>query len=437
MGHNLRFDTSFLDADLIARGRPRLANARVDTLTLARRLVRDEVPDCRLVTLAARFRTEVQPTHRALDDVLATAGVLHGLFERAAGFGVLALDDLLGLPASPLALRKLPLLAGLPRAAGVDLFRGADGRVLHVGRAADVRNRVRSLFVTGGRRRVARLLRETVAIEYLPCGHPLEASVAQLRLHHAHRPWFDGRPKRWKGAAYLKLSGGRFPRLTVAHRPPADGAPYLGPFPGVAPARFVRSAIEAAVPLRRGGDVAALVRRGLGGEPELLLAPLADRVEALARARRSGDAAFAQEQLRALTGALRRQSLVDALRASGHLTLDVAGHEVALDAGRLASVDGAPVPCPAPESAARRAGAAANAGGPAAGGLAGRGPAAGGSPGRAEADELLAVARWLRREARAGAVRVVDPVTPLQAAALAVVLEGAERESDRSPAGEA
>src|SRR5204863_10153290 len=47
VGHNLRFDTSFLDADLVARGRPRLANLRVDTLTLARRLVRDEVPDCR------------------------------------------------------------------------------------------------------------------------------------------------------------------------------------------------------------------------------------------------------------------------------------------------------------------------------------------------------------------------------------------------------
>src|SRR5439155_1369975 len=81
-----------------------LSDARVDTLTLARRLVRDEVADCRLATLAARFRTATVPTHRALDDVLATAEVLHALFERAAGFGVLALDDLLSLPSSPLAL---------------------------------------------------------------------------------------------------------------------------------------------------------------------------------------------------------------------------------------------------------------------------------------------------------------------------------------------
>jgi hypothetical protein len=50
-----------------------------------------------------------------------------------------------------------------------------------------------------------------------------------------------------------------------------------------------------------------------------------------------------------------------------------------------------------------------------------------GRPGRAEADEILAVARWLRREARAGSVRVAGPVTSAQAAALADVLEGVER----------
>jgi DNA polymerase-3 subunit epsilon len=404
VGHNLRFDTSFLDADLIATGRPRLANARVDTLTLARRLIRDEVPDCRLATLAARFRTEVRPTHRALDDVLATAEVLHALFERAAGYGVLALDDLLGLPSSPLALRKLPLLAGLPRAAGVYLFRAADGRVLHVGRAADVRNRVRSLFVTGGRRRVTRLLRETVAIEYLPAGHPLEATVTQLRLHHTHRPWFDGRPRRWKASAYLKLTAGRFPRLAVVHTPRADGAVYIGPFQGVGPARFVRSAIEAALPLRRGErDVAAAVRRGLTGEPEAILAPLGERVEALTAAGRAGDAAFAQEQLRALSAALRRQAMFDGLRAGGRITVEVGGHQVELDGGRLLTVDGGPPPF-TPK-----------------GGL-----DAGSMPGREEADEILAVGRWLRREARAGQVRVVGPITGEASAALAAVLEGVE-----------
>lgn len=97
VGHNLSFDTSFLDADLVASGRQPLTHHRVDTLALARRLVGDEVADRRLATLARLFRTATQPTHRALDDVLATAGVLHGLLERAGCLDVLRLDDLLAL----------------------------------------------------------------------------------------------------------------------------------------------------------------------------------------------------------------------------------------------------------------------------------------------------------------------------------------------------
>jgi DNA polymerase-3 subunit epsilon len=106
VGHNLGYDTSFLDAALLASGRPRLAHRRVDTLALARRLLGDEAPDHRLSTLARLFRTATQPTHRALDDALATAGVLHGLLERAGCLGILGLDDLLALASTPPVRRR-------------------------------------------------------------------------------------------------------------------------------------------------------------------------------------------------------------------------------------------------------------------------------------------------------------------------------------------
>src|SRR5439155_5308265 len=77
VGHNVRFDVSFLDAALTANRYPRLSHSRVDTCALARRLVRDEVPNCRLGTLARQFRLSHQPCHRALDDALATADLLH------------------------------------------------------------------------------------------------------------------------------------------------------------------------------------------------------------------------------------------------------------------------------------------------------------------------------------------------------------------------
>ncbi|HEY1118866.1 MAG TPA: exonuclease domain-containing protein, partial [Acidimicrobiales bacterium] len=88
VGHNVRFDKGFVDAALARADRDQLPNPTVDTCALARRLVRDEVPNCKLGTLAERLRLDHRPTHRALDDALATADLLHVLLERAAGFGV-------------------------------------------------------------------------------------------------------------------------------------------------------------------------------------------------------------------------------------------------------------------------------------------------------------------------------------------------------------
>ncbi|MGH9039455.1 MAG: exonuclease domain-containing protein, partial [Acidimicrobiia bacterium] len=204
VGHNLRFDTSFLDAALVATGRRPLSQPRVDTLGLARRLLTDEVPNRRLGTLAHFFGTDTVPNHRALDDVLATAGVLHGLLERAGPFGILALDDLLAFPATARALAKLPLVARLPRQAGVYLFEDAGGRILHVGRAGDVHSRVRS-YLASSDRRDRRLVRETARIDHLPCRHPLEAAVVEARLVAAHRPPFHRSRRRRRPVAAFSV----------------------------------------------------------------------------------------------------------------------------------------------------------------------------------------------------------------------------------------
>ena len=98
VGHNVDFDLSFVDAEAERLGLARRDNPVIDTLALARRLVRDVVPDCSLHTLAAALRLEHRPTHRALADALATADLLHRLIEVATGYGVLHLGELLALP---------------------------------------------------------------------------------------------------------------------------------------------------------------------------------------------------------------------------------------------------------------------------------------------------------------------------------------------------
>jgi DNA polymerase-3 subunit epsilon len=195
VGHNVRFDASFLDAAFVAHGYDGLVTPCVDTLLLARRLVRDEVPDCRLGTLARHFGTSVTPTHRAFDDARATAELLHLLFERAATFGVLGLDDLLALPTikAHRSVGKLGLTARLPRGPGVYVFRDRAGRALRVGSAANVRAHVRAYFGPGYRKEVPLLLLQTTAIEHIAHAHQDEAAAHAARLLDEHRPRFNPR----------------------------------------------------------------------------------------------------------------------------------------------------------------------------------------------------------------------------------------------------
>jgi DNA polymerase III subunit epsilon len=254
VGHNIRFDLAFLDAAIRRHGYARLVQPSVDTCGLARRLVRDEVPNCKLSTLAERFRLGHRPTHRALDDALATGDLLHVLLERAGSLGVLGLDDLLALPtiAGHPQLQKLRLTDDLPRVPGVYLFRDANGRVLYVGKATNLRTRVRSYFSGDERRKIGQLLRETQAIDHIVAPGPLEAAVLEVRLIHEHLPRFNRQAKSWRRYAYLKLTlNERYPRLSVVKAPKDDGCLYVGPVATSATAQRIAEAIQSALPLRR------------------------------------------------------------------------------------------------------------------------------------------------------------------------------------------
>lgn len=429
VGHNVRYDLAFLGAALERAGRPRLSNRSVDTLPLARRLIGNEVPNCRLGTLASRLRLDHLPAHRALDDALATGDLLHVLLERAGSLGVGGLDDLMALPTmagNPQAA-KLGLTEHLPRLPGVYLFRGRNGEILYVGKASNLRARVRSYFSTDDRRKIGQLLRETHHIDHEVCRNGLEASVRELRLIHEHLPRFNRQGTRSSRYPYVKLTlNERFPRLSVVRTVPADGSVYLGPLSSSARARRLIEAIETASPIRRCrirstlnldttvGDttvctpaqigvaacpcsghtseatyeevVDSLVD-GLCHDPLRLFAPLQDRITALASEERYEEAADVRDRAEALSSALRRQRRFDLLRRAGTVRFRIDGVQVELTNGLLTSCtddDGQPtlwanqttepsttepVPGPLPP------------------------------PDRHQADELLCIARWLESNA--------------------------------------
>jgi len=96
VAQNAPFDLSFVKAAAKASSLQWPKQRIVDTAILARKVLdRDEAPNCKLGTLAQIFKAEIQPTHRALDDVKATIAVLHGLFERLAGLDIFTIEEVI------------------------------------------------------------------------------------------------------------------------------------------------------------------------------------------------------------------------------------------------------------------------------------------------------------------------------------------------------
>jgi DNA polymerase III epsilon subunit family exonuclease len=94
VAHNAPFDVGFLKAAATHLDYPWPNHHVVDTARLARYvLTKDDVINCKLVTLAEFFGATTSPTHRALDDARATVDVLHGIIERLGSFGITTLPQ--------------------------------------------------------------------------------------------------------------------------------------------------------------------------------------------------------------------------------------------------------------------------------------------------------------------------------------------------------
>jgi len=319
VGHNLRFDRSFLDHALRSTGREPLANRTVDTLALARRLVRDVVDNCKLGTLAATLGLPHQPSHRAMTDVLATGDLLHALLERAGSFGIVDLGELLRLPAlvgHPQAA-KLRLTVRLPHRPGVYWFTDAAGHVLAVGRADDLQARVRSYFSPDQPRPVGRLLRQLDAVHHRVCPGSLTAAIVEGRLIRAWSPPFNRQG-------------------TVRVRPTGSTAAVAG---------------TARSRPRRGRRRTWTVEE-LSCDPVELLAPLADQVRELAVAQRYEEAGALRDEAEALRGRLDLHRRVSSLREAGRMVLAVEGEgELVIDRGIwVGSATGVGVGGPVPEA---------------------------------------------------------------------------------------
>lgn len=198
VGHNVQFDLSFIRTSLQRLAKSAFLDFEtVDTLALSRKLLSGEVSNFRLGTLANQLRLDHLPTHRAMNDVMATVDLLHLLIDRASRFGVLTLDELMQLP-SKLHTKykaKMKLSNYIPRAQGVYWMSDHLGTVIYVGKAVDLNARYRSYFTSDSRRKVLPMLESLHGYSFVVCKSELESLIVESRMIQQLRPRFNHQGK--------------------------------------------------------------------------------------------------------------------------------------------------------------------------------------------------------------------------------------------------
>jgi DNA polymerase-3 subunit epsilon len=293
VAHNARFDLAFLDRETERLTGSRIGSPVVDTVRLARRLLAGRVAGFGLGQLAWFLGTTERPCHRALPDARATAELLLALIGLAQERGARTVADLAELAATRTRrlLDKRHLAFGAPTRPGVYLFLGRNEQVLYVGRARDLRARLRSYFRSDRQRpAVEAAVAAAERIEWRVLGSELEAALEELRLIRELRPPGNARVARPERLVWLRQRGDS----VVASARPSP----VGP---------LRS--------RRTAQLAARVLSPDELErPETALPRLRHRLRELAEARRFEDAGRLRDRIAALERVCRELNRLDRVR---------------------------------------------------------------------------------------------------------------------------
>ena len=357
VAHNAPFDVGFLKFAARELEIPWPTFEVVDTAILARRiLTRDEVPNCKLSTLAAKFHATTTPNHRALDDARATVDVLHALFERLGPLGVSTLEEVSTYTSrvSPAQRKKRWLAEHLPSTPGVYIFRGPKDEALYIGTSRNIRARARSYFTKSETRsRMAEMVQVAQRIEGISCASALEAQVRELRLIAHHKPPYNRRSRHQDKVAWLKLTQEAWPRLSVVRAILDDDADYIGPFRGRVAAEGAITALHDTFRIRQctqrlsqnsrkppcvlaemghclspcDGSVTTeayvaevgVLRETMIGDPASLVANVTEKMEALSAAERYEDAALWRDRLISFLQAAARTQRLRELTETGEL----------------------------------------------------------------------------------------------------------------------
>lgn len=155
------------------------------------------------------------------------------------------------MPKRPLPENVTEKLKLLPPSPGCYLHKGEGGEILYVGKAINLRNRVRSYFQGSTKHgaRIARMVSKVRDVEWIVVDSELEALVLECNLIKRHRPPFNVRMRDDKSYPYIAITKEAFPRVMFTRKPRQDGGRYFGPYTSAFAVRDTLQTLHKVFPL--------------------------------------------------------------------------------------------------------------------------------------------------------------------------------------------
>lgn len=142
-------------------------------------------------------------------------------------------------------------LALLPDRPGCYLMKDINAKIIYVGKAKNLKHRVRSYFKSFHEGKTAKLVSEIRDFETIITSTDKEAFLLEITLIQKHQPYFNIKLKKGTGYPYIKITNERDPQMMITGQVKKDGGYYFGPYPNVYAAEGTLHFLQKVYPLRR------------------------------------------------------------------------------------------------------------------------------------------------------------------------------------------
>ncbi|CTE46982.1 excinuclease ABC subunit UvrC [Streptococcus pneumoniae] len=144
-----------------------------------------------------------------------------------------------------------PKLELLPTSPGCYIYKDKNGTIIYIGKAKNLRNRVRSYFRGSHDTKTEALVSEIVDFEFIVTESNIEALLLEINLIKENKPKYNIMLKDDKSYPFIKITNEHYPRLIITRQVKKDGGLYFGPYPDVGAANEIKRLLDRIFPFRK------------------------------------------------------------------------------------------------------------------------------------------------------------------------------------------